>query len=220
MIRRPPRSTQSRSSAASEVYKRQSLTSAISPVFASIRIRARRENVFSLLPFAIDSDTNQNGCLSRPWRRSRICVFSGVNSTSCSAAAIACSLVIRICESWQLRATKNASRSTATTTPNRGHVGRRSPFPARLPSRLPASAKDVTCPCRPRRSDGRAEPVPDVRAQHDHQDDHDADDRDRHHRVLERLHVRLVGGELDLAVALPAHYADVPPRPPRMWPAA
>src|SRR5918995_822543 len=67
----------------------------------------------------------------------------------------------------------------------------------------------------PRRSDGGAERVPDVRPEHDDQDDDHADDRDRQHRVLKHPGVRLILGELDLPVSVAvADHADSPlPRP-------
>src|SRR5665809_20623 len=73
----------------------------------------------------------------------------------------------------------NASKSTPKITSTRGHVGRTGG----------------------ERLESWTEPVPDVREEHDHQHDDHANDRDRKHRGLERLHVRLERGEIDLALA-------------------
>src|SRR3712207_4008114 len=106
-------------------------------------------------------------------------VRCGVKSTSRSAVAIACSLEIRTWSCWQLRATTKASTSTPTMTSARGQVGR--------------TAEG--------RLESWTELVPDVREEHDHQHDDRADDRDRKHGGLERLHVGLERRELDLPFA-------------------
>src|SRR5919106_370357 len=117
-----------------------------------------------------------------PWRSSRICVRCGSKFTWRSAVAIACSWLIRTCDCWQPRETTNASTRTPTMTSTRGQVA----------------------PVRERReeaSDRWTELVPDVREEHDHNDDDRAQDRDGKHRDLEALHVRLLRRELDLALA-------------------
>src|SRR5450756_645589 len=59
MIRRPPRSTQSRSSAASDVYKRQVEVSSEHPLAAAIVAGARERNLPLAQATAFDSITGQ-----------------------------------------------------------------------------------------------------------------------------------------------------------------
>src|SRR5919106_6073445 len=125
-------------------------------------------------------------------------VMRGLKSTARFAVAMACSLVTRTCDCWQLFATKNAATSSATRTRTRGHVGR-----IGCRSRTAASASAVAdgVTLRPAASNGWTEGGPDVREEHDDEHNYRADDRDRKHRNLERLHVRLERMELDLSLA-------------------
>ncbi len=79
-------------------------TSSTLPVFASIStmtIRVKPRG-WVALPIGSDRETNQKGFRLRPCRSSRIWVDPGLKSICRSAIAIACSLVTRICDCWQL----------------------------------------------------------------------------------------------------------------------
>src|SRR5215213_6241852 len=130
-------------------------------------------------------ETAQNGWPVSPWRTSRTCVRSGVKPARGAAVRIACSLLRRTCDCWQLCAATNVTPNRATT--------------ARTPRRDGFSAERRPPICRP--SDGWAELSAKVGEEHDDQHDDDADERDGEHCYLERLDMRLQRGELDLAVA-------------------
>src|ERR687898_272496 len=106
---------------------------------------------------------------------------------------MACSLVSRICDCWQVCATTNATPSTATMMATR-----------RGPQR-PAS---VCC------SGSWTELVPHVREQHDHEDHDDTENRDGEHRELEALDMSLQRQERDLPLAASAVGHAWSPTPP------
>src|SRR5918999_1887382 len=125
-------------------------------------------------------------------------VTRGLKSTARFAVAMACSFVTRTCDCWQLFATKKAATRTATSTRTCGQVGR---IGCLSRTSAPASAAAGGVIPGLAASNGWTEGGPDVREEHDDEHNYRADDRDRKHRHLERLHVRLERMELDLSLA-------------------
>src|SRR5215212_10497819 len=104
----------------------------------------------------------------------------------------------------------NATTSTAAITAMRIQVG--PPPVSGVPQRPTSWRGAVWVTGCVGGSDGWTELVPDVREQHDHQDNDGTDDRDRQHRDLEAPLVGLKGQEFDLPLAVSVHRTS--PTPP------
>src|SRR4051794_23174088 len=106
----------------------------------------------------------------------------------------------------------NATTRTAAITAARSHVG---PPPVSGVPQRPTSWRGAVCVTGCAGGSERGtELVPDVREQHDHQDHDGTQDRDRKHRVLEALLVRLKWQELHLPLAASVLDHRKSPTPP------
>ena len=77
------------------------------------------------MPGAVtENETAQNGCPVIPWRTSRIWVRWGSKPASGRAFSIACSLLKRICDCWQLWAANAVTASSARTAARPRHENR------------------------------------------------------------------------------------------------